>query len=88
MVRLRLDLSYDGGPYRGLARQPGLTTVQGMVEEALERLLGVPVGTTASGRTDRGVHADAQVLHGDVEDAVLPADPAAPYRDQLTKLLA
>ncbi len=77
MVRLRLDLSYDGGPYRGLARQPGLTTVQGMVEEALERLLGVPVGTTASGRTDRGVHADAQVLHGDVPDAVLPADLAA-----------
>jgi tRNA pseudouridine38-40 synthase len=65
-VRLRIDLAYDGAPYHGLARQPGLTTVQGSVEDALERILGVPVRTTASGRTDRGVHARAQVLHGDV----------------------
>lgn len=77
MVRLRLDLRYDGGPYRGLARQPGLSTVQGTVEETLERLLGVPVRTTASGRTDRGVHADAQVLHGDVQEDVLPGDLTA-----------
>jgi len=74
MVRLRLDLSYDGGPYHGLARQPGLTTVQGTVEDALEGLLGVPVRTTASGRTDRGVHARAQVLHGDVPGDVVPGD--------------
>lgn len=73
-VRLRLDLSYEGGPYRGLARQPGLTTVQGTLEDVLSRLLGVPVRTTASGRTDRGVHALAQVLHGDVPGAVVPAD--------------
>lgn len=73
-MRLRLDLSYDGGPYRGLARQPGLTTVQGTLEDALARLLGVPVRTTASGRTDRGVHALAQVLHGDVPTAAVPAD--------------
>jgi tRNA pseudouridine38-40 synthase len=73
-VRLRLDLAYDGGPFHGLARQPGLPTVQGAVEEALEGLLGVPVRTTASGRTDRGVHARAQVLHGDVPDGVLPGD--------------
>jgi tRNA pseudouridine38-40 synthase len=77
MVRLRLDLSYDGGPYHGLARQPGLTTVQGTVEEVLEQLLGVPVRTTASGRTDRGVHADAQVLHGDVPDERVPEDLVA-----------
>jgi tRNA pseudouridine38-40 synthase len=77
MARLRLDLRYDGGPYRGLARQPGLTTVQGTVEEALERALGVSARTTASGRTDRGVHADAQVLHADVPDAAVPGDLAA-----------
>lgn len=76
MVRLRLDLAYDGGPFHGLARQPGLTTVQGELEAALELLLGVPVRTTASGRTDRGVHARAQVLHGDVPDDAVPADLA------------
>ncbi len=74
MVRLRLDLAYDGGPFHGLARQPGLPTVQGTVEEALGSLLGVPVRTTASGRTDRGVHACAQVLHGDVPDDRFPGD--------------
>jgi tRNA pseudouridine38-40 synthase len=73
-VRLRLDLAYDGGPFHGLARQPGLLTVQGAVEEALASLLGVTVRTTASGRTDRGVHARAQVLHGDVPGDVIPTD--------------
>jgi tRNA pseudouridine38-40 synthase len=75
-VRLRLDLAYDGGPFHGLARQPGLLTVQGEVEEALSSLLGVEVRTTASGRTDRGVHARAQVLHGDVPVEALPRDLA------------
>jgi tRNA pseudouridine38-40 synthase len=74
MVRLRLDLGYDGGPFHGFARQPGLATVQGVVEEALAELLGVAVSTTASGRTDRGVHARAQVLHGDVDAARVPDD--------------
>jgi tRNA pseudouridine38-40 synthase len=73
-VRLRLDLAYDGGPFHGLARQPGLLTVQGAVEEAMASLLGVEVRTTASGRTDRGVHARAQVLHGDVPAELLPRD--------------
>jgi tRNA pseudouridine38-40 synthase len=70
-VRLRVDLAYDGAPFHGLARQPGLTTVQGSVEDALEAILGVPVRTTASGRTDRGVHARAQVMHGDVPEWAL-----------------
>ena len=77
MVRLRLDLRYDGGPFHGLARQPGLVTVQGVVEATLEEHLGVAVRTTASGRTDRGVHALAQVLHGDVPDALVPDDLVA-----------
>ena len=74
-VRLRLDLGYDGAPFHGLARQPGLATVQGEVEEALAALVGVPAPTTASGRTDRGVHALAQVLHVDVPAPAVP-DPA------------
>jgi tRNA pseudouridine38-40 synthase len=65
-VRLRLDLAYDGGGFRGFARQRDQRTVQGVVEEALSRLCGRAVTTVGAGRTDAGVHADAQVLHCDV----------------------
>ncbi len=58
----RLDLAYDGTGFRGLARQPGLRTVQGELEAALARSLKVPVTTVAAGRTDAGVHARQQVL--------------------------
>lgn len=72
-VRLRIDLAYDGTPFRGFARQPDQTTVQGTLEGALSRVLGQTVDTTCAGRTDRGVHALAQVVHLDVD----PTRPAA-----------
>jgi tRNA pseudouridine38-40 synthase len=69
-VRLRIDLAYDGQPFAGFARQRDQTTVQGTVETALERLLGQPAVTTGAGRTDRGVHALAQVVHLDLAPGV------------------
>jgi tRNA pseudouridine38-40 synthase len=70
-VRLRIDLAYDGAPFAGFARQPDQVTVQGTLEAALARVLGSHVTTTGAGRTDRGVHALAQVVHLDV-----PVGPA------------
>jgi tRNA pseudouridine38-40 synthase len=55
----------------GWARQPGLRTVQGEVERALTTLLREPVGVTAAGRTDRGVHAWGQVVSYEGEPAPL-----------------
>jgi len=75
-VRLRIDLAYHGGPFAGFARQPGLTTVQGELERALAELVGHEVRTVAAGRTDRGVHADAQVVHADVTADGLPRSDA------------
>jgi tRNA pseudouridine38-40 synthase len=60
---LRLTLEYDGTAYAGWQVQEGAPTVQGAVEAALERLLKHPVRVTASGRTDAGVHALAQVAN-------------------------
>jgi tRNA pseudouridine38-40 synthase len=67
IVRLRLDLAYDGARFHGWARQDGLRTVQGDVEAAIDTVLRV-TGTalTVAGRTDAGVHARAQVAHVDV----------------------
>lgn len=72
VVRVRLDLSYDGTEYAGWAVQPGLRTIQGDIESALARILrddegrSVAVRTTVAGRTDAGVHARGQVAHIDV----------------------
>jgi tRNA pseudouridine38-40 synthase len=69
-MRIRVDLAYDGTGFHGFAKQKDTPrTVQGVVEGALARLCGdLAVGTTAAGRTDAGVHAEAQVLHADVPD--------------------
>ncbi|MCK9899380.1 tRNA pseudouridine(38-40) synthase TruA [Frankia sp. Cpl3] len=67
LLRLRLDLSYDGTPFAGWARQPGQRTVQGDVEDALMRVARLPaVRLTVAGRTDSGVHAIGQVAHVDL----------------------
>ena len=73
-MRLRLDLAYDGTGFHGWATQPGLRTVQGLLEDALAMLLRVDrLAVTCAGRTDTGVHARGQVAHLDVDDAVLVA---------------
>ena len=87
-MRLRMDLAYDGAGFHGWARQDGLRTVQGDLEDALTTVLRLEsVAVTCAGRTDTGVHARGQVAHVDLEvldqgpddlrrrlDGLLPAD--------------
>ncbi|MEO5926585.1 MAG: tRNA pseudouridine(38-40) synthase TruA [Bryobacteraceae bacterium] len=61
MRRIRITLAYDGTDYRGWQVQPGLPTIEAAVEAVLSDIEGSPVNVEASGRTDAGVHALAQV---------------------------
>ena len=61
MRRIKITLAYDGGPFHGWQVQPGLPTIQGLLEEILTGMEGSPVHVAGSGRTDAGVHALEQV---------------------------
>jgi tRNA pseudouridine38-40 synthase len=72
--RLRLDLAYDGGPFRGFADNEGVRSVAGDLSAALRRTLGDARGLTGAGRTDAGVHAREQVVTVEVPSARLDPD--------------
>ncbi len=63
MRNIKLTLSYDGTDFHGWQRQPGLRTIQQTLEEAILSLTQDRPVTTASSRTDAGVHALGQVVH-------------------------
>jgi len=64
-IRLALGIEYDGSRFLGWQTQPGGGTVQDALESALSGIADAPVTVTCAGRTDRGVHARAQVVHFD-----------------------
>lgn len=73
LIRLRLDISYDGTGFSGWAAQPDRRTVAGCLSDALAVLFRQPVPMVVAGRTDAGVHASGQVAHIDVPEALLAA---------------
>ena len=76
---IRLTLAYDGTDYSGWQVQRNAPTVQGAVEDALERMHGHPVRIQGAGRTDAGVHASGQVCNffSDLESISGPTWTAA-----------
>ena len=66
-VRIALGIEYDGSRFLGWQTQPGGGTVQDALETALSGIADAPVRVTCAGRTDRGVHARAQVVHFDTD---------------------
>lgn len=64
-MRIALGVEYDGTAYNGWQRQQSGLGVQAVVEAALEHVANEPVEVVCAGRTDAGVHAEAQVLHFD-----------------------
>lgn len=62
-MKYRMNLSYDGTYYSGWAIQPNSTSIQQLIQEALQTVLGIETPIIGSGRTDAGVHAKLQVAH-------------------------
>ena len=62
MATVKLTIEYEGTAYAGWQRQPNLTTIQAVLEEALFRISQQRITAIGAGRTDSGVHALGQVV--------------------------
>ena len=83
MRRIKIQLSYDGTDYHGWQVQPGLATIQGVLEQVVSDIEGKPVQVSGSGRTDAGVHALAQVAAFNLDNPI----PAENLRRAMNRLL-
>ncbi|HET7800075.1 MAG TPA: tRNA pseudouridine(38-40) synthase TruA [Humibacillus xanthopallidus] len=90
VLRVRLDLAYDGTDFSGWAQQPGLRTVEGTLSSALATVLRLPepARLTVAGRTDAGVHARGQVVHLDVPSDAWAAVPGRSDRTPSAALVS
>ena len=72
--RFKITLAYDGTNFSGWAKQADQRTVQGDIEDALQKLTGQAIEVIVAGRTDAGVHATGQVIHADLPDGTVDID--------------
>jgi tRNA pseudouridine38-40 synthase len=80
---IKAVVRYDGTDFAGWQVQPGQTTVQGRIEEALSTIAQQPIRIIGAGRTDAGVHALGQAF-----SCVWPLDlDAERLRRSLSKML-
>jgi len=80
MWRYKLTLQYRGTLYSGWATQPNslLPSVCSVVEEAVEKFFGVKLSLKVASKTDKGVHALANVAHIDIPISVAQSRTKAP----------
>lgn len=69
-MRYVLKVAYDGTDFCGWQVQNNGRTVQGELNAAVFRAFGESATVTASGRTDSGVHALAQICHVDLNTEI------------------
>ena len=63
MRNIKLTIEYDGRDFNGWQKQSDKLNIQGTIENAIKAITGEEVELNASGRTDAGVHAIAQVAN-------------------------
>ncbi|NLP35244.1 MAG: tRNA pseudouridine(38-40) synthase TruA [Clostridiales bacterium] len=73
MKRIKLEIAYDGTNYCGWQLQPGMPTVEAMINKALSELLKEEIAVIGASRTDSGVHALGNVAVFDTNTRI-PAE--------------
>lgn len=72
-MRYKLTIAYDGTDYQGFQTQKNGLGIQQVLEETLSKIAKEAIEIVASGRTDKGVHALAQVCHFDTTNKMSPS---------------
>jgi tRNA pseudouridine38-40 synthase len=72
MTRIKATIEYDGTYYHGFQRQPGMTTIESTLVEAIQKVTGEKLELWAAGRTDARVHARGQVIAFDTNSSIPP----------------
>ncbi|MDO8675504.1 MAG: tRNA pseudouridine(38-40) synthase TruA [Candidatus Omnitrophota bacterium] len=74
MPNFKLTIEYDGSGFCGWQVQAqGERTVQGELQKILTKIFKQDISSIASGRTDSGVHAEAQVVSFKAKTRMTPA---------------
>lgn len=64
MYNYKLTIGYDGARYQGWQKNKNAKdTIQTKLENVISEVIGEKIQITGSGRTDKGVHAQAQVAN-------------------------
>lgn len=73
-MKLLLRIAYVGTRFHGFQTQPGLRTVQSVLQKAMEEFFGCPLKITGASRTDAGVHAKdfALSVEGELFESLPP----------------
>ena len=83
MRNIKLTISYDGANFHGWQTQPGLPTIQGLLNDAAQTITQEKIIVHGASRTDSGVHALGQVAHFKTASGL----PAAEFQRALNALL-
>ena len=84
-MNYRLTIQYDGTEFAGWQVQENRRTVQGELAHALSLLEGAEVTVHGAGRTDAGVHAEAQVANAHLRREMEPGRLAAALNGNLAR---
>ena len=70
MRNIKLTIRYDGTRYAGWQSQKNGLAIQDVIQAAIKKITGQVVSLIGSGRTDAGVHAEAQVANFKTKSAL------------------